>query len=281
MDVLISWSGKQSQVVGGELFGWIKETIPGVAPWISSESISPGSNWVQVLMEKLETTRFCVICLTPENVRSPWLYFEAGAIAGRRGDAKVCGYLTGVDASQLQGGPLSLFQWVEATKEGTWKLVREVNRNLDRPNDERLLEAGFDRRWPALKRTLEKILVESAGIGEDRETEALKPVYRLSAEAEALLREAAADPHGRVMMVRTMQGLFVQTNRRQFAEQMNPRSEAVWQGAIRELLQKGLIGNVGSKGEVFSVTTEGYRAADDLKASQGVAPTGGSDEGSA
>ena len=69
--------------------------------------------------------------------------------------------LTGVYASQLQGGPLSLFQWVEATKEGTWKLVREINRSLERPNDERLLEAGFDRRWPALKRTLEKTLIEN------------------------------------------------------------------------------------------------------------------------
>ena len=36
-----------------------------------------------------------------------------------------------------------------------------------------------------------------------------------------------------------------------------------------------VVENVGSKGEVFRVTTEGYRAADDLKASQSVAPVGG------
>ncbi|MGO8863938.1 MAG: toll/interleukin-1 receptor domain-containing protein [Acidimicrobiales bacterium] len=275
MDVLISWAGKQSQGVGSQLFDWLNETIPGVSPWISSESIAPGSNWVQTLMEKLETTRFCLICLTPENVRSPWLYFEAGAIAGRRGDAKVCGYLAGVDSSQLQGGPLSLFQWVEASKEGTWKLVREINRGLERPNDEKLLEAGFDRRWPALKLRLEKTLIETAATGADRETEALKPVYRLSAEADTLLREAAADPHGQVMMARTRSGLFVQTNKRQFTEQMSARSEATWQGAVRELLQKGLLENAGSKGEVFRVTTEGYRAADDLKSGRSSAATEG------
>ncbi len=187
----------------------------------------------------------------------------------------MCGYLAGVDSSQLQGGPLSLFQWVEASKEGTWKLVREINRGLERPNDEKLLEAGFDRRWPALKLRLEKTLIETAATGADRETEALKPVYRLSAEADTLLREAAADPHGRVMMARTRSGLFVQTNKRQFTEQMSARSEATWQGAVRELLQKGLLENAGSKGEVFRVTTEGYRAADDLKSGRSSAATEG------
>ncbi len=106
-------------------------------------------------------------------------------------------------------------------------------------------------------------------------TEALKPVYRLSAEADTLLREAAADPHGRVMMARTRSGLFVQTNKRQFTEQMSARSEATWQGAVRELLQKGLLENAGSKGEVFRVTTEGYRAADDLKSGRSSAATEG------
>ena len=77
------------------------------------------------------------------------------------------------------------------------------------------------------------------------------------------------------MMARTMHGLFVQTNKKQFAEQMNARSEATWQGAVRELLQKGLLKNMGSKGEVFSITTEGYRAADDLKVSQSSASTEG------
>ncbi len=275
MDVFISWSGKQSKGVGTELFQWLNETIPGVSPWILSESIAPGSDWVQALMEKLEKTRFCVICLTPENVRSPWLYFEAGAIAGRRGDTKVCGYLAGVDPSQLEGGPLSQFQWVPASKEGTWKLVREINRGLERPNDEKLLEAGFDRRWPTLKRRLERTLIETTANGEEREIEALKPVYRLTAEAEALIRQAAADPHGQVMMVRTTAGLFVQTNRKQFTDPMNAHSEATWQGAVRELLQKGLLENEGSNGEVFSVTTEGYRAADDLKSSQSSASTAG------
>ena len=89
-----------------------------------------------------------------------------------------------------------------------------------------------------------------------------------------LIRQAAADPHGQVMMVRTTAGLFVQTNKKQFTDPMNARSVATWQGAMRELLQKGLLENVGSKGEVFSVTTEGYRAADDLKSSESPALTG-------
>ena len=149
-------------------------------------------------------------------------------------------------------------------------LVREINRNLEEPNEEKFLQELFEQQWPSLKLTLFKSLIETAPTLDNKETEALKPVYRLTSEAEELLRAAAADPHGRVIMMRTMHGLFVQTNSKEFAEQMNPRSEAMWQGVVRELLQKGLLSNVGSKGEVFKVTTDGYRAADDLKHSRGI-----------
>ena len=96
------------------------------------------------------------------------------------------GYLAGSVPAISVAAPLSLFQWVLASKEGTWKLVREINRGLERPNDEKLLEAGFGGRWPSLKRRLERILIETTANGVEREIEAMKPVYRLTAEAEAL-----------------------------------------------------------------------------------------------
>jgi hypothetical protein len=273
MDVLIRWSGQQSHQVGSALHDWLKEVIPGINPWISTEDIAIGTSWFQSLMTQLDSTSLCVICMTPENVRSPWLYFEAGAIAGKRVDARVCSYLIGVSGNQLMAGPLSQFQWTEANKTGTWKLIREINRCLASPHNESLLETSFDRKWVPLKRRLEKAIAEyNPDLSSHQvETEELKPVYRLSPEAEQLLVEAASDAHGTVMMIRSSAGLHIQTNSKQMGELRNPRAEATWQAAVRELLQNSLLQAQGHKGELFVVTAEGYRVADALRAKKATA----------
>ena len=90
-------------------------------------------------------------------------------------------------------------------------------------------------------------------------------VPTLTTTAKRLLLEVAQDKNGRLMMVRSLGGMFVQTNGKNFVEQGNPRSEALWEGAVRELCRNGLFQECGSKGEVFSITTEGYLEADVLR----------------
>ena len=100
------------------------------------------------------------------------------------------------------------------------------------------------------------------------ETEQPKPEYELTAEAQQLLIAGAADKHGTITMVRTMHGLHLQAGGREFCKGQDARSEAKWQAAVRSLLQLGLVEARGLKGEVFGVTAEGFRAADELKAAQ-------------
>jgi hypothetical protein len=87
----------------------------------------------------------------------------------------------------------------------------------------------------------------------------------LSGEARELLTQAALDKNGTIMRYRTMSGLGIQTNDRQFVESGDPRSEARWQGAFDELKQLDLIRDVGHKGEVFNLTDRGYKIADALR----------------
>jgi predicted transcriptional regulator len=42
----------------------------------------------------------------------------------------------------------------------------------------------------------------------------------------------------------------------------NARSEAEWEGALKQLEEKGLVVARGGKREVFAVTNEGFRIAD-------------------
>ncbi len=87
----------------------------------------------------------------------------------------------------------------------------------------------------------------------------------LSTEARGLLAEASSDKKGTVLIARTLQGIFVQTNGRQFAEPGNPRSEAQWVAVVKELVDSGVLEERGQKGEVFAITNSGYEMADQLK----------------
>jgi hypothetical protein len=90
------------------------------------------------------------------------------------------------------------------------------------------------------------------------------PKQRLSLEAAKLLRAAAKDPHGHLLMTRTFGGLNIEANGQSFAVRGDSRSEALWEAAVLELKQRGLVSERGHRGEVFNVTNEGYKVADGL-----------------
>jgi len=268
MDVILSWSGSQSRKIGEALNSWLKEMLPGIKPWISTEDISKGSAWFPALLGRLEAARLCIICVTPENIRSPWLFFEAGAIAGKNTDARVCSYLIGLGPNQLSNGPLGQFQATIADKADTWNLVRDINKHLQSgAHNEMLLQNNFEQKWPLLKQVLDAAVAEykDVSVREVPASAAPREAYQLSEEAIQLLLAAASDPHGTVLAIRSMQGFHVQVGGKQLANSQDARAAATWQAAIRLLVQNRLLENRGSKGEVFAVTAEGYRVADELR----------------
>lgn len=91
-----------------------------------------------------------------------------------------------------------------------------------------------------------------------------KKIPVLSPESKELLIECSRDPDGALLAIGTMEGLKVQTNRKQFVEKSNPRSEAKWKAAIGELIRLCLVEDRGNKGEVFGITNTGYDIADRL-----------------
>ena len=92
----------------------------------------------------------------------------------------------------------------------------------------------------------------------------------LSEAARDLLFQASQDEGGTVLKLRTTEGLTVQTNGRNLTENQQPRTAAKWEAAVRELCDRGFLQDRGYKGEVFSVTDEGYRIADLLREKQEV-----------
>jgi len=225
---------------------------------MSERDIDKGSDWWNELKILLTRAKMCIICVTRENVRSPWLYFETGAIAGKGEEAKVCPYLLGIDPGMLADGPLGKYQCTMATKEETLGLVRSLNRALDatKRNDEGLLEGNFETRWPEFEVELRRILALDAGKADEfvvTDADRLAG-YNLSSEARTVLLEISRDATGTVQVIRSDAGVFVFTNGRTFGDDGQPRSQARWKAALDDLLRQGLVEPRGKGGAMFGIT---------------------------
>ena len=93
-------------------------------------------------------------------------------------------------------------------------------------------------------------------------------IPELSDEAKQLLVNAAQDPNGDILKVRTFGGLTIQTNGKNLAQGADARSQAIWEGALEELVDTDMVTSKGYKGELFSVTRRGYEVADILNSVQ-------------
>lgn len=87
----------------------------------------------------------------------------------------------------------------------------------------------------------------------------------LSIEAKELLSEAVKDQGGTILRVEYMGGMDIETNGRNFVSDKSARTRALWDGALRELENNGLIEAKSFKRELFDVTRKGYELADKLK----------------
>ena len=64
MDVLISWSKKQSREMASVFHGWLPKVVPGLRPWMSSKDIDKGKQWFGELQDFLGEATSCIICVT-------------------------------------------------------------------------------------------------------------------------------------------------------------------------------------------------------------------------
>lgn len=126
MRIFISWSGERSKEIAENLKEFI-ETVIGspIEPFISSSDINAGEQWALRLTDELENTHFGIICLTPENLKSLWIQFEAGALSKVVNRSYVCPYLVNLEIKDIEY-PLRQFQSVEADEKGTKKLIDTI-----------------------------------------------------------------------------------------------------------------------------------------------------------
>jgi len=153
MKVFICWSGERSQTVAQSLRDWMPLVLHFVQPWLSDVDIAAGERWTQSVAKELETTNFGIICLTRENIASPWILFEAGSLAKSFQDSKVIPLLLDLEFSEISG-PLAQFQAKKIDKDGINEMMQSINQAEPQPIPETRTKELFEALWPKLEKQL-------------------------------------------------------------------------------------------------------------------------------
>jgi hypothetical protein len=124
---------------------------------MSDIDIAAGSRWHSEVSSVLDSTDVGLICVTPENLHSQWLHFEAGALSKALDQSRVCPIGLDLTPGQISG-PLSHFQTVALDSAGMFKVLSSLNQLLGNsalPPQE--LDASFKVWWPSLAEDVARI----------------------------------------------------------------------------------------------------------------------------
>jgi hypothetical protein len=131
-----------------------------VEPWLSEADLAAGDRRAQAVAKELEASNFGIICVTPENVGSPWVLFEAGALAKSMQGARVIPLLFNLGIGDITG-PLAQFQAKKVEKGGLGDAIQSLNSTKDQSIPEARAKQLFEALWPEFEKQLDSISDEA------------------------------------------------------------------------------------------------------------------------
>ncbi len=158
--VFISWSGPTSLAVAETLYEWLPVIIQNIRPFISSEDLRKGGRWNKDLAEELQNTNFGIICLTPANLLSPWILFEAGTLSKFITESRISPLLISVKPSDLPA-PLTQFNATLPEKDEVRKLLKSMSELSGDGTKLEIIERSFDACWPKIEESLQAAILKA------------------------------------------------------------------------------------------------------------------------
>lgn len=200
MEIFLSWSKDWSQELTKAFRDWIPYVLQDVSPFMSAADIALGTNWNEKINSQLEKSTIGILFVTPENIDSSWLNFEAGALSkSLEKGSKIIPILFGdKDINiKLSGSPLKQFQSViHPDKKGFENLIGTLNDSSENPLDQEKISKTFEKWWPDFETNLNSINKKYDTVKSDTQevtgnslqnSEAL--IYNISDKLDILLRK--------------------------------------------------------------------------------------------
>ncbi len=160
MKIFISWSGERSHLLAKALYDWLPLVLHYVKPWLSEADVAAGERWAQLVATEIESSNFGIIIVTPENLGSPWILFEAGALAKSMQGSKVIPLVFNIEFSDISG-PLAQFQAKKVERTGLLEVIASINQSAEQPIPEDRARQLFAALWPEFEKQLDSIPMEA------------------------------------------------------------------------------------------------------------------------
>ena len=133
MKVFIGWSGETSKQIAERLREWIPKVNAHIEAFVSFEDIGLGVNWSETLTEQLKRASYGILCITPDNLKAQWLFYEAGilevstSLNNPDGKSRVAPLQFGMEHASDLPSPLSHYQSGKFGYDAMWNLTRHMN----------------------------------------------------------------------------------------------------------------------------------------------------------
>lgn len=196
MKVFLSWSSELSHKIAKEFRDWLPMVIQSTEPYVSSEDIDKGTRWSVDIATELQDSSFGILFVTKDNLKAPWLNFEAGALSKSFDSSRVTPFLFDIKASDMSGSPLLQFQSTSNDKEDIKKLIHSINNVTSSDKiPENKINLIFDKWWPDLEAKLKDLKNHHDSTSthdpkpkpKDKQQEILEEILELSRNQQKIL----------------------------------------------------------------------------------------------
>ena len=158
MKIFISWSGQLSKELGEVINNWIPGVLQNVKPYFTPDDVEKGTRWNSEISRELQESQVGILILTKDNLTSPWIMFESGALSKQMDKSRICPILFGIENTDLVG-PLVQFQATAFNKTDVNKLVKTINNAcVDYKLEDSVLNSVYEMWWPKLEENINVVM---------------------------------------------------------------------------------------------------------------------------
>lgn len=131
--IFISWSGRCSKEIAIALKDVLEKRIfasTGLQCFVSTVDIASGEDWWNKIQRELKVCKQGIICVTKENIKAPWIFFEAGAMVAR--DVPVIPLLFHCNNKVLSSSPIKGKQCRDFGDQSQFlQMIYDINSKMD------------------------------------------------------------------------------------------------------------------------------------------------------
>ena len=160
--IFIGWSGDNSRKIAEELKKTLEKIFPNkINCFVSTQNIAYGEDWYRRIKNRLERSDLGILCITKENIKAPWLYFEAGILV--RNNSKVIPLLINCNPPSLNNTPIQVKQSIQFNNPDQFKKMLkdiQVQFNLAQDTEKTILDGIYTNQYNEMKNNLSATIDE-------------------------------------------------------------------------------------------------------------------------